>query len=537
MIKLTRFSPTLIRHFSTEPDMPMRRRRLLATTLAGSSVAPLLSRGQSDARPTLRVAVQALPPNLEPLEAISNVGLRLTYNVFDTLWRRDFATEASTGRTHLVPFLATAVERRDALTWVAKLREGVRLHDGSQLTSADVASTFSAERMWGEKTQTFEGKVNFGHLAGVDTDGEDKVVFRTRTPDPVFMQRLAAYGGWIHSARFYEQKGLEGMRAGAPGSGPYRYAGFRRDQSVTLESHDDYWEGRPPARRIEFHVVPDASSRMAGLRAGDFDMITNLLPEQAESLKGHTALEAVDVALDLAHILYYDTRQGPLRDPRVRRALNHAVDYDMLGRSLWGASFKRMAALQLPSFGPFYDAARVGFTYDPDRARVLLRQAGYRGEELVIRIAPGYYLQMLQAVQVVQEMWRAVGVATKLETRENLALLVQPGADIRPTSIAFRFSDPLGGGLAVHLAAEYSLQKGGFWQPVRYNQLVDALRAADEEAERRRLWLALLDEYEAEAPALILYPVREYFAKRRSIRWTHPSLYYMDFRPSQLSFA
>jgi peptide/nickel transport system substrate-binding protein len=284
-------------------------------------------------------------------------------------------------------------------------------------------------------------------------------------------------------------------------------------------------------------VVPEASSRLAGLRAGDFDLVTNLLPEQAEGLARDPLLEPMDVPLDFAHILYYDTRQGPLRDARVRRALNFAVDYDTLGRSLWGEGFRRMAALQLPSFGDLYQPDRQGFAHDPARARQLLREAGYRGEELVIRIAPNYYLQMLQAVQVVQEMWRAVGVATRLETRENLSLLTQPGADIRPTSIAFRFPDPLGGGLTVHLAEEYSLQKSGFWQPARFNALVREMRAATDPAERRRVWTALLDEFEAEAPALILYPVREYLGKRRAVRWSHPPLYYMDFRASNLAFG
>jgi peptide/nickel transport system substrate-binding protein len=405
------------------------------------------------------------------------------------------------------------------------------------MTSADVLSTFSAERMWGERVQAFEGRVNFGHLAGVEAEGPYRVAFRTRTPDPVMPQRLAAYGGWIHSAAAYAEAGQAGLRARPVGSGPYRVASFQRDQRVVLAAHDEYWGGRPPARQVVFTVVPEASSRLAGLRAGDFDLVTNLLPEQAGSLARDPVLEGVDVPLDFAHILYYDTRRGPLRDPRVRRALNHAVDYETLGRSLWGPAFRRMPALQIPAFGDLYDADRQGFAYDPDLARRLLREAGYRGEELVVRIAPNYYLQMLQGVQVIQEMWRAVGVATRMETRENLSALTQPGADIRPTSIAFRFPDPLGGGLAVHLSRDYSFQQTGFWQPVRFNEIVDALRLATEPAERRRLWLALLDEFEAEAPALILYPVREYIAKRRAVRWSHPPLYYMDFRPGQIAFT
>jgi peptide/nickel transport system substrate-binding protein len=517
--------------------MTIRRRALLAAPLALPAILPRVAGAQADTRPVLRIAVQALPPTLEPLEAISNVGLRLTYNVFDTLWRRDFAAEAREGGQRLAPFLATSLTQRDALTWVADLRSDVRMHDGTLLTSADVLSTFSAERMWGERSQTFEGRVNFGHLAGVEAEGPHRVAFRTKSPDPVMPQRLAAYGGWIHSAAFYDGQGLEGMRRAPVGSGPYRVASFQRDQRAVLEAHDEYWGGRPPAKQIVFTAVPEASSRLAGLQAGDYDLVTNLLPEQAEGLAGNEQLEGVEVPLDFAHILYYDTRRGPLRDARLRRALNFAVDYDTLGRSLWGEGYRRMAALQIPAFGDLYDSGRQGFAFDAERARRLLREAGYGGEELIIRIAPTYYLQMLQAVQVIQEMWRAVGVNTRLETRENLASVTQPGADIRPTSIAFRFPDPLGGGLAVHLSKEYSLQRNGFWQPVRFNELVDALRQATEPAERRRLWLGLLDEFEAEAPALILYPVREYIAKRRAIGWQHPPLYYMDFRPGQLAFG
>lgn len=516
--------------------MPTRR-FLLGAGLAAPAILPRLTRAQADTRPVLRVAVQALPPTLEPLEAISNVGLRVTYNVFDTLWRRDFHREAREGGQHLAPHLATSLTQRDALTWIADLRQDVRMHDGAVLSAADVVSTFSPERMFGEKTQTFEGKVNFGHLESVTAEGPHRVVFRTRTPDVVMPQRLAAYGGWIHSARAYGETGIDGLRQKPIGSGPYRVASFQRDQRVVLESFDEYFLGRPNARQIMLTVVPEASSRLAGLRAGDFDLVTNLLPEHVQELRGHATLEGVDVPLDFAHILYFDTRNPVVKDARVRRALNHAIDFDALGAALWGEGFKRMAALQIPAFGPFHDPARVGFTFDPDKARRLLAEAGYKGEEIIIRNAPGYYLQMHLAIQAIQQMWQAVGVRSKLDNVENLSLVPRPGADVRPTSIAFRFPDPLGGGLLVHLARDYSLQKSGFWKPERFNALSDAMRAATDPAERLRLWRALLDEYEAEAPAIILYPVREFLAKRRGVRFTHYPLYYFDFRPDNLGFA
>jgi peptide/nickel transport system substrate-binding protein len=304
-----------------------------------------------------------------------------------------------------------------------------------------------------------------------------------------------------------------------------------------LDSHDDYWMGKPPARQVVFTVVPEASTRLAGLLAGDFDIVTNLLPDQAPALAGSEKVEAVSVPMDLVHVLYFDTRRPPINDVRVRQALNHAIDDELLGRALWGDDFQRMAALQVPAFGELYDRERPGFVYDPDKARKLLSAANWKPRPIVIRIPSTYYLNLLQAAQIVQEMWQAVGVPSRLEIRENPALVAQPGADVRPTSVAFRFADPLGGGLTVHFAKDYFIQAQGYWQPLRFNQISEAFRGATDPAERRRLWRQLLDEYEAEAPAVILYPVREVFGKRRNIRFSHYPLYYMDFRSYNLGFV
>ncbi|MFI5011462.1 MAG: ABC transporter substrate-binding protein [Hyphomicrobiales bacterium] len=516
--------------------MPTRR-SVIAASLAVPAILSGSSRVRSQTRPVLRVAVQALPPTLEPIESISNVGLRITDNIFDTLIRRDFLAEAATGRPALVPSLATGLTQRDPLTWAASLRAGVRLHDGREMTADDVVATFSPERMWGQKAPFYEGRIAFGHLAEVVAEDARTVIFRTRAPDVVMAKRLAAYAGWVCSSQYLAQAGLEGMRVKPVGTGPYRLASFQRDQRVVLDAFDEYWMGPPPARQVSINVVPEAAARLAGLQAGDFDLVTNLLPDQIPALANNRHVEAVAVPLDFAHILYYDTRRPALRDPRIRRALNHAVDYELMGRALWGDGFRRMAALQLPSFGDFYDRDREGFPYDPDKAKRLLAEAGWRGEEIVVRIPADYYLNLLPATQIVQEMWRAVGVPSLLEVRDNLASVTQPGADVRPTSIAFRFADPLGGGLMVHLAKDYFIQAQGYWTPTAFNEISDAFRAATDPAERHRLWLRLLDEYEAEAPAMILYPVQEVIGKRRDLRFTHYPLYYLDLRSYNLGFA
>jgi peptide/nickel transport system substrate-binding protein len=484
--------------------------------------------------------VQTLPATLDPVESISNVGLRISDNVFDSLLRRDFGAERHTGIATIRPHLAQAVVQRDALTWVATLRPGLRFHDGGELTADDVAWTFSPDRLWGPNSPYYEGRVNWAHLESVTAEDRLTVAFRTKTPDPVMPLRLSGYPAWVDSKAAFAASGpsggADGLRTRPIGTGPYKIASFARDQRIVLDSNDDYFQGRPAARQVIISAVPEGSARIAGLKAGDFDIITNLVPDQMTDFAGDPRLEALSVSMDLAHLLIFDTRKPALRDRRVRQALVHAVDTGLIAHTLWGEGAGRMAALQLPSFGPYYDRDRPGLAFDTDRARRLLAEAGWRDEELVVRVPVGYYVNMLSAVQIVQEMWRAVGVRSRLEVRENTATLTDPGVDVFPTSVSFRFADPLGGGLMVNLSRRYFVQAQGFWRPVRFNEIADALALATEPAERKRLWLALLDEYEAEAPALILYQVREVFAKRRDIRYTQAPLYYMDLRPDNFGY-
>jgi len=240
----------------------LSRRNVLAAGVA----LPLTAHVQTDSRPVLRVAVQALPPTLDPVESISNVGLRISDNVFDGLLRRDFTAECVGGGAVIRPHLATSVVQRDELTWVATLRQDVRMHDGRLLTAEDVADSFSAERLWGPKAPFSEGKVAWGHLHSVTAESPSAVAFRTRTRDVVLPLRLSAYPAWVGSKAAFAAVGEEGWRQRPIGSGPYRVGSVQRDQRVVLDSNDDYFQGRPGARQVVLTAVPEASTRLWGCR-------------------------------------------------------------------------------------------------------------------------------------------------------------------------------------------------------------------------------------------------------------------------------
>lgn len=519
----------------------MLHRRTLLGALPALGAPAILARpvrAQGDRRPELRVAVQALPPTPEPMDGISNVGLRLVGNLFDTPLRRDFLAEAANpGASVLRPSLATAVRRIDPLTWELALRPGVVMHDGAEMTSEDVLATLSEERMRGPRAPWGEGRILWGHVAEVQALDRHTVRLVTRTPDVAMEQRLGAYGFWVISAKAWAEGGLAGSRRAPVGTGPYRLASFERDNRVVLDAHDAHFDGPPPARRVTIQVVPEPATRLAGLVSGEFDLVTNLLTDQAGQLARYPDVEAVSVSLDLVHILYYDTRRPALRDKRVRQALNHAIDYDLLARTVWGEGASRPNGFQTPAFGPLYDGARKFQPYDPDRARRLLREAGYGGQEIVLRLMTGYYANSSEAAQIIQAMWAEVGVPMKLEFVESVQQNGAPGADVRMVSVAFRFPDPAGGGVIVHLGRESGLQRNGFWTPTEYNEVGDALSAATETSERRRLFQKMQDILEDEAPLSLLYAVQETFGKRKSLRYTQYPLYYMDLRSPNLAFG
>ena len=199
----------------------------------------------------------------------------------------------------------------------------------------------------------------------------------TRSPDPVMPQRLAAYGAWIVGAKAMAAGGAETMRTAPVGAGPYKLSEFVRDTRLVLSSHDDYWMGRPAAREVRIEVVPEAATRIAGLISGEYDIVTNLLPDQMPQLDGYDDVEALAVPLDLVHMLFYDTRRPAVADARIRQALNHAIDYDATRPARSGAhgSTGRTACRPPPSARSMMPTAGTSPSIPPAPGRCWPRPA------------------------------------------------------------------------------------------------------------------------------------------------------------------
>jgi len=517
--------------------MTIDRRRFVQGAVAAPFVmtAPR-ALAKTDRRPPLVVAVAGLRPTLEPARELSNVGTRVTYSIFDTLIRRDFLSSPDGGGSVLKPHLATAWERKSPQELVVTLRPGVKFHNGDELTAEDVAYTFREGRLWGEKPAITEGRAYFGVLAGVEALDRNTVRFRTRVPDVLLEQRLASWCAWIVNKRAYEEQGMEGFSRNPVGTGPLRFASMRANDEIVLDAFDEYWMGRPNARRVTFKAVPELAARVAGLISGDYGLITNVPPDQIEVIDGYPDVETRSTVLANSHLLTFDQRGLAMGDKRVRQALALSIDRQKLVDTLWLGKAVVPPSHNYPEYGPMFLEGR-SLPFEPDRARRLLAEAGYKGELITYRTMPNYYTNALDAAQIIVEMWKAVGINAALQVVESFAQMRAPGQQVGNNSNSTRLPDPLGALWVSWGPASEFQRSGAFADTAAFNEAGRALEAETDPAKRRALFARMLDAWEDACPGTVLYQPLETYGVSKRVKWRPYSFYFMDLRPDNLAFA
>jgi peptide/nickel transport system substrate-binding protein len=517
------------------------------TLLAGAAAAslPRFAIAQGDQRPSITIAVQKLANNgnLDILREASNVGTRW-YN----LYKEPLIGTDWTGDLSLRPGLATAWRRIDDRTVELDLREGVRFQDGSLLTPEDVAFTFGPERMFGRPgleghaappPQVAAGaRGTFPGFERVEIVGPRTLRWINRSGDVTLEGRLSHRAGSIVPARAYEAAGGYRNFFNLPiGTGPYRVVEWRLDQVLTLEAFDGYWGGRPPLRRIRFLEVPELASRLNGLFAGEFDFACDIPPDQITLVERNPRFEVAGGVITNHRVTHFDANHPTLRDPRVRRALTHAIDRQAIVDSLWAGRTRIPAGLQFDFFGPMLRRGWSVPRYDVAEARRLLREAGYRGDPIPYRMLSNYYTNQVQTGQIQTEMWRAAGLNVQLQMVENWSQIQanDGGRALYENSVTSFFNDPVSF-VPTSYGPDSQTQRMGFWANAEFNRLVPELATGVDRERRAAVWARMLEILEREDPAVhVIHQTANFTAKRRDMRWRPAQSFVMDFRAENFS--
>ncbi|MBN8926529.1 MAG: ABC transporter substrate-binding protein [Rhodospirillales bacterium 69-11] len=511
----------------------MHRRTLLAATAA--SALPRFAIAQADTRPAITVAVQKISNTgtLDPMrEQSSNVSERWMGLLLETPIGRN-----QQGNLERVPALATTWRRIDERTVELSLRSGVKMHDGSTLSAEDVAFSFGPARMTGDAIPAdvrAVAKRYWPALEKVEVRDPLTVRFVNAKPEITMEGRLSAGGSQIVSRRAWEATGSwEANARTAVGSGPYRLRSFRPDVALELESHDEYWGGRPPLRSVRFLEVPELAARIEGLRAGEYQFACDIPPDQIPTVTGDARLALQGGLVTNHRIVAFDQHHPALRDPRVRLAMAHATDGQAIVDALWDGRAKVPPGLQFPFYGPMLVPGWTVPPYDPERARTLLKQAGYDGTAIAYRIRNNYYTAEVATAQVLAEMWKAVGLNIQLEVKENWTQVLDKSGPrgVRDWSNSATFDDPVSSIVNQH-GPDGAQQTNGEWSNAEMNTLSRAMQASTDMQARQKMFARMLQICEREDPAyVVLHQNAVFTALRKGLPWRQPPSFFMDFSP------
>ena len=535
--------------------------RRTAGLLAASAALPRFAIAQSDTRPSITIAVQRIANSntFDNLREHSNVGERTAMMFNERLieidWRRDLKPK---------PGLATSWHRPDERTVEVKLREGVVFHNGGAFTAEDVAARFSPAGMFGDSRPVIDGKTmahGFTGLTGqaskelpkeippvarrlwpgldrVEIVDKHTVRFVNATPDVTLEGRMAALGSEIVSQRAYADAANWLEYARKPiGTGPYAIRDFKPDSYLTLEAHDAYWAGRPPVKTLRLVEVPEASSRINGLLAGEYQFACDIPPDQIATVERNPAFEVLGGTILNHRMTSFDKFHPQLADPRVRLAMAHAIDRQAIVDALWAGRTSVPRGLQWEFFGDMFIGDWNVPEYNPTLARQLLKDAGYRGDPIPYRLLNNYYANQVPTSQVLVEMWKQVGVNVVIEMRETFVQLrdrSQPRG-VRDWSSGATLSDPVGS-IVSSFGPNGAAQQAREYANEEFSKLCVVLETSADRALRRKAFARMLVIAEREDPAYtILHQAATFTAKRRDIKWKAMPAFQMDFSPGNFA--
>ena len=342
---------------------------------ATSGAVPSLAGGED----VIIVGMGRAPTSLDPADHRSRESETVIRNMFDGLVTRD-----TRSGVHLE--LANSIEWSDDTTLEIKLREGVKFHDGEEMTADDVVYTF--ERIIGEnqieypEPHTSPRKGLIAPLESIEKIDDYTVVMHFSAPWPPAMQMLVHQQ--IVPKHYLEEVGTEGFIKHPIGTGPFKFVSAKGMEEIVMERFDDYYGGAPDldpsgsacATQVVFQVIPEASTRAAALLAGEVDIIQALPAELIETLEADSNIQVKTAPGTQPKWMEMNVNTPPFDDIKVRQALNYAVDKDLIVDAIYEGRAEPLPG-PLSPYNNFVNTSLEPYPYDPDQALTVLEEAGW----------------------------------------------------------------------------------------------------------------------------------------------------------------
>ena len=313
----------------------------------------------------------------------------------------------------------------DAKTYTFTLRDGITFHDGTPVTIEDVKYSIDRYAEIQGESSAFSSLVD-----SVDVQDDKTLVVNLKESYSEFLPMM--------TIAIIPQSNED--PAGNPiGTGPFKYVSYTPGQNLELEKYDGYWqEGVPSLDSVEFKFIADVDTAFVELQAGTIDILKYLTSAQAETLGDDYNI--VQGSMNLVHAMYLNSAYEPLSKTEVRQALCYAVDRDAINNFIFGGKSHIIGSHMIPAMSKYYEPeAETVYSYDPEKAKELLADAGYAdGFDLEITV-PSSYSQHVDSAQIIADELSQVGINVTLNQVEWSTWLqdVYKGGNFQATVIGF----------------------------------------------------------------------------------------------------
>lgn len=469
----------------------------------------------------LNFALSGNPDTLDPHKTSGTLTFQTLKSIYDTLVEPD-------PQGKIIPALAESWEvSSDLLSWTFHLRRGVRFHNGEELTSRDVKATL--ERIMSE-TIASPNASEFSPISAMETPDEATIVLRLSKPYAPLLATLASGWGVVLPAGLIAAD--HDFDSQPVGTGPYRLSEWVRDSKIVLRKNEDYWmAGLPKLDTVVMNIITERAVQVQGLLTGELDISYLIDKEDLPILEKNPDVRIEQSLTALIMVMAMNCSDPLLSDPRVRQALNHAVDKQTVLDVAYGGG--QVIDTFMDYGNAYYKDFSGLYAYDPDRAKALLAEAGAENAEIEM-VLPQNYEPHVKAGELYQEMLTRVGLKVKIKLVDWSTWIsdVYRGGKYQLTVIGHTGKlDPDG------ILGGYGTESRYVrWVNPRAAELIDRARETSGFEARKRLYDEALEIMAREVPFLFLGSSYRYVGLRKQVkdfRMT-PKLDTFDFRWTEL---
>ena len=338
---------------------------------------------------------QDLDESLDPHKAVAAGTKEVMFNVFEGLMK-------PTPEGDLIPAVAEKYEiSDDQLTYTFTIRDGIKFHNGDPVTAEDVGESLARCKNGGDGIFEVEAFSNIQHMETADSRS---ISITLGEPDSEFLSYLTTA---------VLPAGYDGQDTAPVGTGPFKFVSRAAQDNIVLERFDDYWGEKAYLDKVTYKIIENADSILMSLQSGAVDLFAHLTSTQVAQLGDEFNIE--EGTMNLVQAMYLNNAVAPFDDVRVRQALCYAIDRQQILDLAFDGYGSLIGSSMYPAFGKYFDDSLTNYyTYDVEKAKALLADAGYPDGFAMTITVPSNYQPHLDTAQVIVEQLKQVGITAEI---------------------------------------------------------------------------------------------------------------------------